>query len=419
MTLQLSSFLEPDARARLTALLRISPADAPLQRRGKWLLLALALLTLAGVAAGLVAFFEGHHVLGTTNDVPWGILIGTYVFFVASATGLCLVSSLGHVFGYELFQPLARKATFLALLTLCIGFAVIATELEFPFRLALYAVISPNLKAPIWWMGALYGGYMLFLAGELFFLMTEQHDRARLAGILGIIAAVAAQSNLGSVFGLLHARPHWFGPFLPIYFIVWALICGAALLILVTYITDFFENGGQLRDENRPPILALGKLLTLFIGIVLFFTGWKMIAGIYGGHQHEFEVVKAVLTGPLFLSFWGLEMLVGLGISFGILLSRRRTEPRYLATAAVLPMIGILFVRYNFVYTGQMFPMRPLTGKMGEAIWYYPSVKGVEGFLPYTPSIVEVLIVLGALAAAVLGYVLGHRLLRLEEGVRT
>ncbi len=418
MSSTLQAILQPDAGGRLRDLVRVSERDTPRQALGKRLLIVLALLSLVGVGASLAAYLGGHEVLGTTDEVPWGLLIATYVFFVVSSTGLCLVSSLGHVFGFQLFIPLAKKAIFLALLTLSIGFVVIASELEFPLRLALYSVISPNIKAPIWWMGALYGSYMVFIGAELFFLFTEQHTRARIAGGMSIVAAVAAHSNLGGVFGLLHARPYWYGPFLPIYFIASALVCGAALLILITYVTDLFGHGGQLREENRPLVEALGKLLALFIGIVVFFTVWKMIAGIYGGHYHKYQVTTAVLTGPLFLSFWGLEMMVGLLISLGILLSPLRRDPRYVSVAAVLPMLGIFFVRYNFVYTGQMFSLRPLVGTQGENYWYYPIFKGVQGFVPYTPSIVEVLVVVGAIAAAVLGYVIGSRLLRLEQGER-
>ncbi len=418
MAVSVDSFVQPDMGRRVSRLFRVQPGDAPHLARGKHALQFFLLVLAVGVVAVLVAFFRGHEALGTTDQVPWGLLIATYVFFVVSGSGLCLVSSLGHVFGFKLFIPLAKQAIFLALLILSIGFAVIASELEYPFRLALYAVISPNPKAPIWWMGVLYGGYMLFISAELIFLMTEQHARARIAGILSILTALAACSNLGGVFGLLHARPYWYGPFLPIYFIATALICGAALLIIITYFTDYFENDRKLRPEHKRLVEVLGKLLALFIGIVIFFTVWKMLAGLYGGHYHKFEVTSEVLTGSLFLSFWGFEMMIGLFISFGILLSSRRKDPGFVVLAAILPMLGIFFVRYNFVYTGQMFPLRSMVGKLGETFSYSPPFKEVEGLMPYTPSAVELLVVLGALAAAVLGYVVGSRILRLQQGAK-
>jgi Ni/Fe-hydrogenase subunit HybB-like protein len=55
---------------------------------------------------------------------------------------------------------------------------------------------------------------------------------------------------------------------------------------------------------------------------------------------------------------------------------------------------------------------------MGEVFSYAPSFKGnPAGFLSYTPSIVEVGVVIGAMAAATLVYVGGSRVLRLQKEV--
>ena len=63
----------------------------------------LALLTVVGVASGIHALYVGHeHTYGVSRGVPWGILIAAYVFFVVTSTGLCIVSSVGHVFGFKI-----------------------------------------------------------------------------------------------------------------------------------------------------------------------------------------------------------------------------------------------------------------------------------------------------------------------------
>ena len=40
--------------------------------------------------------------------------------------------------------------------------------------MAIYNVISPNLTSNIWWMGTLYGAYMVFMAVEFCLLVTGQ-----------------------------------------------------------------------------------------------------------------------------------------------------------------------------------------------------------------------------------------------------
>lgn len=410
------AILDKQGLARLSELFSVRAADAPHLRRGKRLLQLLAAVALVGAFGGVLALVKGHHVMGTTSEISWGILIATYVFFVVSSTGLCLVSSLGHVFGFRVFQPIAKKAIFLALVTLLIGFGVIATELERPFLLMKWAVLSPNPKAPIWWMGTLYGVYMLLIATELWFLFREDHERARAVGLASVIAAVAAHSNLGAVFGLAHSRPYWYGPLLPVYFIASALVCGAALLILIVTLGDYFANDKKLRPENAPLVEALGKLLALFIAIIAFFTIWKLITGVAGQHYHKLDVTLASLSGPLFVSFWVFEVLLGMVVPLVLLLGPWRRSWHALALAAFLPMVSVFVMRVNFVLSGQMFSLKPLVGHAGERYFYTPAFKGNPGgFLPYTPSWVEVAIVAGAIAAATLLFVAGLRALNLRQ----
>ena len=273
-------------------------------------------------------------------------------------------------------------------------------------------IVSPNPSSPIWWMGTLYGMYMFIIAFELFFLIKEDQRRARVAGIVGLVAAVAAHTNLGAVFALSHARPFWAGPFFPLFFIAWALLCGAALLILLVWGTDYLTNARQVREESKPVLVALGKLLALFVGVVLVLNVWKFIADLYGGHGGEAVIASARLTGPLFFSFWFFEVFLGIVVPLALLLGPRRERPGTIAVAALLPMIAAFVMRYNFVVAGQMLSLKPVVGHLGEIIRYGPPFKGnPAGFLSYTPSIVEALIVAGALAAAIVIFVATLRLL--------
>jgi Ni/Fe-hydrogenase subunit HybB-like protein len=95
---------------------------------GKNLLLPLALLALLtgiGVSFAIHALFVGHdHVFGTTREVPWGILITPYVFFACLSTGICIISSLGQVFGITTLAPLINRTVFLAIIAMAAGAAV-------------------------------------------------------------------------------------------------------------------------------------------------------------------------------------------------------------------------------------------------------------------------------------------------------
>lgn len=107
-----------------------------------WFVLLGACIIAAAVASANV-FLVGHEqTFNTSRGVPWGILISTYVFLAISCSGLCMISSLGHVFGFHEFDMISRRAILLAILCLFGAFASIGMELEHPFKM-FYTVLSP------------------------------------------------------------------------------------------------------------------------------------------------------------------------------------------------------------------------------------------------------------------------------------
>src|SRR3990170_2040058 len=75
-------------------------------------------LSLLGLLAGFLAigciFLMGHsHTTNTSDLVPWGIQITTYVYFVLISTGCTFVNFFGHVFDEEDYKPFASRVFFL------------------------------------------------------------------------------------------------------------------------------------------------------------------------------------------------------------------------------------------------------------------------------------------------------------------
>lgn len=366
----------------------------------------LSLGVLAGLAAVVYTLVVGHeHAYNVSREIPWGILISTYVFFVVSSTGLCLVSSLGDVWGFEKFEIIGRRGHLLAILTLVTGFTTIAMELNHPVRMILYTVLSPNFTSAIWWMGCLYGIYLVLLSIEFTSLMEGWRKAAYVSGLLGFIAAISAHSNLGAVFGFLEARHFWYGPYMPIYFILSALVSGGALTPLIVYF-NHKARGRELSLKYREFMEAVGKLQALFIGILIFFTTWKFITGIYGQPPEKYETTMALLTGPLAVNFWFFEVLLGMLIPFVILINKRTRTVFGVAMAGLSTLIGIFFMRYDLIIAGQLMPMREDLGEAG------------HGLLHYVPSLTEMSIVVGALCLCLLLYSLAEKIFDLEGGHR-
>lgn len=367
-------------------------------------LLALSAVSLYGVFNVLT---KGHAAsFGTTKTVPWGILISTYVFFVVSSTGLCLISSMGHVFGIEKYEVIGKRAIVLAILTICCGFFVIGTEIGHPLRMAIYNVISPNFQSAIWWMGTLYGVYLFCIIVEFYFLMTHNHKGAFYAGLAGFIAGISAHSNLGAVFGFLEARPFWHGPYLPIYFILSALISGCALVIIIFFVA--YKGESNMPEKAKSALSGIAKIFGLLLGIIIFFDIWKVLTSVYGAPPEKYEAVMTMIAGPLAVNFWFFEVLLGMLIPFILILATKGRSIKAALAASVSAVIGIFFMRYDLVIAGQLVPMREAApGSRVQAV--------AEGLAKYSPTASEITIVVGAIVLCAGLYLAAERFLNLTE----
>ncbi len=361
----------------------------------------LALMTVVGVAAGIHSLYVGHeHTFGVSRGVPWGILIAAYVFFVVTSTGLCIVSSVGHVFGFENFNPIAKRAVFMSIGTIVAGFLVIAFEIENSWRMPVGNVIGANPTSNIWWMGTLYGAYLFFMMIEFVMLQLNKHKIATSFGLAGLLTGVVAHSNLGAVFGLLNGREFWHGPYMPIYFITSAAMSGCVAIIFFTYIAYKF-NGWKMSEKMTKSMESVAKMGALMMAIIIFFTSWKMITGVTGEPPGKYEAIKTLLSGSYSLNFWVGEVALGMVIPFVIILAVKGRNMNALFIAALAGMIGIFFMRYDLVIVGQLVP-----AYHGMGLVDYPEL------LTYTPTLHENLVVLGGIAFCGLTFFMGERLFR-------
>ncbi len=361
----------------------------------------LALVSVIGVSMGVHSLIAGHeHTFGVSRGVPWGILIAAYVFFVVTSTGLCIVSSVGHVFGFENFNPIAKRAVFLSIATIVAGFLVIAFEIENSWRMPIGNVFGANLTSNIWWMGTLYGAYLVFMILEFIMLQKENHKVATAFGLSGLLIGVAAHSNLGAVFGLLNGREFWHGPYMPIYFITSAAMSGCVAIIFFTYIAYKF-NGWQMSDGMKKSMESVAKFGALMMAIIIFFTIWKMISGVTGNPPGKYESMMLLLTGSYAVNFWFGEVLLGMAIPLLIILLVRGRNMNALFIASLAGMVGIFYMRYDLVVVGQLIP-----SFHGMGLVDYPE------FLTYVPTLHENLVVAGGVAFCGLVFIVGEKLFR-------
>ena len=365
-----------------------------------------ALLLLVGLIGVLIVLFQGHEAAyGVTREVPWGLLIASYAYFVITSTGLAFIGGLGHAFGFEKFAKMNRRIVVLAFVVLVAGFTQIGMELGHPFRLMIYFLLSPNFNAPIVWMGLFYGIELVLLAIELVMIFNPQRFHPRWSAIVGFLAllvGVAATSNLGFVFGSINARPFYHGIYFPVFLVVSGIVAGAALLLVIHNIVYRFRVPNDLQDS----MTALGKLMGLGLGIMIFLYAWKTISSLYTEPQGAYQAVQALLSGPLSRSFWGGEILLAVLVPLILIIGSRARNNAALGLGGLTFLIGLFFTRYDFIVAGQLPPMRQ--GLEGSG------VHTVNGLAQYAPSPVEWMIFGLGLGLFLFLYFLAERYLDLQ-----
>ncbi len=360
---------------------------------------ALTLALVAGLVSVAHMLVLGHgRSFNVTREIPWGILVSSYEYLMILSAGLMLWVSFEWLGGRHEGRWLQQRGLVLAALCMVGGFSLMLAELNHPLRMALYVLTSPNLASPLWWMGVFYGLMIAALGLQLLLVFANWQILWRPAGLLGLLAALAVLANMGAVLGLLEARAFWHGPFIPVYFLLSAMLGGGAALALLAYLEI-------LRGRAVAPELfaGIGRALALLSLGMVFLFAVKIVSALYGSPPEKAPAMLAMLAGPLAVTFWLGEILLGILLPLALLAGLWRRTPAVVAAAGLSVLIGAFFMRYDLVVAGQLVPMRE------------DLAEPVSHLLSYVPSASEIGIVAGALALSLVLYRLAEKILPLAS----
>jgi molybdopterin-containing oxidoreductase family membrane subunit len=111
--------------------------------------------------------------------------------------------------------------------------------------------------------------------------------------------------------------------------------------------------------------------------------------------------MQAILSGPYAVNFWIAEVMMGMVIPFSIILAVRAKNMTALFVASLSSIIGIFFMRLDLVVVGMIVPQFHEMGILGQPhLW------------SYTPSLHEIMVVVGGLSLAAMGFLMGERLFK-------
>lgn len=307
---------------------------------------------------------QGHAAFNTNSiGLMWGLPIVSYDFLLMSSSGAALIGALGTVLGVRDFEPLARRAIWIALALLTGAGAALMLELGHPLRL-LYAIpLNFQAKAPLFWKFlavAVYAICLLVMASG--WLAKDAADtKPGAVAVVGALAALAVVVTGALMFATLSMRPFWHSGEVPVMILVEALLGGLAFTLLAAHLA-----GG----ENATAAGAAGRWVAVLAFVTLLFILGRAIVGLASnldGLQVWNKVVGSVW-------FW-IEVAFLVVALWLTATAGNRASSGMQTLAMVLVIVALAIGKYEFVVAGQLVPLF-------KGSW-------AHGLIQYAPSAAE------------------------------
>jgi Ni/Fe-hydrogenase subunit HybB-like protein len=359
------------------------------------------------------------------NDlhIHWSLMIVLYPYITGIVAGAFIVSSFYHVFHIKSLKPVSRFSLIFAFAFVACATLPLLNHLGHPER-AFNMMFTPNPSSAMAGFGYIYMAYTVLLILEILFiyrptlvalknrsggimqklynvlsigsdnlsdraLLLDRKIIAFLAGI-GIPMACILHGYVGFIFGGVKANPLWATPLMPVIFLLSACVSGIAGII-VTYMAIMKIKGRPIdMDCVRTCIMYLwGFFILDFVFEMLELFSHAYMA------THHWETLHELLWGPLYGSFWILQVGIFSVIPFLLLswmnLFRLSNGMVRILAPLVSAMIlfQVLLMRWNVVIGGQL-----MSKSERGAVFFHPEWLEKEGILPALIIMVLPLVIL-------------------------
>jgi [DsrC]-trisulfide reductase subunit P len=365
----------------------------------------IVLVLLAGLGAAWYMEEHGHVVTGMNNQVVWGLPHVFAFFLIVSASGALNVASIASVFGEKEYKPLAPLSVLLTVALLAGGLMILVLDLGRPERL-LVAATNYNFRSIFAWNMQLYTGLFAIGALYLWVLLERRFNRfTRPVGMLAFAWRVILTTATGSVLGFLVARQAFGSAILAPLFIALSLAWGLAA---------FWLARTALASGDPDDVFArrIGRLLGLFVIVVLWLVAVYHGTNLYWARQGAIERFILVDGMPYAALFWGGFVVLGSAVPLVLVYHPRFAGKRGTLLASLLVIVGAIAFMYTLLVGAQAYPLEIFPGFSASSDF------GDGRIDAYVPSLPELLLGLGGIAAAALITAIGTRVfpIRPREG---
>ena len=346
------------------------------------------------------------------NDlhVHWSLMIVLYPYITGIVAGAFIVSSLYHVFGIKALRPISRYSLIFALAFLACATWPLLLHLGHPER-SYSMFLTPNPSSAMAGFGFIYTAYLILLVHEILFiyrptmvglwqassgfkrrlysflaffndnlskeaLALDNRIIGFLAG-LGIPMACVLHGYVGFIFGGVKANPLWATPLMPVIFLLSACVSGISGIIFTYILIMKFKGKPIDMDCVRTSL----KFLWGFFILDFVFEMLEVFSHAYMA-THHWHVLENLYWGPLYTTFWVLQVRIFSVIPFivlGILCLFKLKDRIVLFLATIVSfmiLIQVLLMRWNVVIGGQL-----MSNSTRGQVSFVPHWEGREGII--------------------------------------
>jgi Ni/Fe-hydrogenase subunit HybB-like protein len=291
-------------------------------------------------------FSFGLGITGLNDLTAWGLWTVLKLSFVVVSGCAFALTGMVYIFKMDRFRPLVRSAALIGFLGYTTFAITLIFELGWPWRI-VHPIWMHNYYSILFEIAWCVMLYLTVLSLEFIPNILERFKKHKLLNlfkkatptlvIAGVILSILHQSSLGSMFVIAPYKMNhlWFSPWLGPFFIISAVFCGFALIIVSELLMAAFDK----RKPYLKLLDELGKYSVPFLGLYLGFKIFDILdrgtarRAFAAGDMHTLLFIVELGFGillPIFLygkprvrsSKAGLALTATLVIVFGGILNR-------------------------------------------------------------------------------------------------
>lgn len=309
------------------------------------------------IGAGLASYVLESET-GFSNDVPWGLFIGQYAFFVGVAASAVMVVLPYYLHDVKEFGNMTLLGEFLAVVAVMMTGLFILADMGQPQRF-FNLFLHPSPSSVLFWTSSALIIYMAMNMLIGWATLGARHKGTPLPGwvkpliYISIPWAFSIHTTTAFVFAGLPGKPFWLSAIMAARFLASAFASGPALLLLCGLLLRRMAKF----DVTKKAIQTLASFVAYAMVAHVFFIGLEFFTAFYSqipAHRHSFQYLLFGFEGygRLVPLMWLSNVLAALSL-FLLIIPHTRRKEGFLSIGCLAVFVSILIEKgFGLVVAG-------------------------------------------------------------------